>query len=434
MSKLYDLPVIGIDIAANFSVATVLRPNGDIFKKNFRFNHSLDGFNSFLELFYKAEEEFNRKPKVFFEFTGIYHLTLLHFLVDRQIDANTINPLITNSNKNFNIRKVKNDKLDSYSIARLCKFDDVKTSVYTSKDMLSLKLLVRDYYKLVDLKANAKKAFSNALYIYYPGLQKAFTDISGKTPLAFISKYPTPNDLLGADRYEVISFLKVSSHRSLVWATAKFGLILKIASDAFVLGINSATFTSKVRRFVSTNNFYEQQRLDLLDEIKYLIDSVPFSDSFNQNISLLMSFKGAGFISAVTLLTEMNDIANFHNANQLVAFFGVDPSVNESGNFKGDTNKMTKRGTATGRRALYALALSSIRKTKSGVPMNKVLYDQYHIKLKGKKKKVRLVAIMNKLLRYIFSVLKNQKPYVERDPRIHQQMFVNNTIKNNSAA
>ncbi len=85
---------------------------------------------------------------------------------------------------------------------------------------------------------------------------------------------------------------------------------------------------------------------------------------------------------------------------------------------------MSKRGTAIGRRALYALALASIRKTKNGVPMNQILYDTYHNKLKGKKKKVRLVAIMNKLLRYIFSVLKNQKPYEVRDPRIHQQMFM----------
>ncbi|MDD2447545.1 MAG: IS110 family transposase, partial [Tissierellia bacterium] len=59
-----------------------------------------------------------------------------------------------------------------------------------------------------------------------------------------------------------------------------------------------------------------------------------------------------------------------------------------------------------------------------GVPMNQVLYDAYHTKLKGKKKKVCLVAIMNKLLRYIFSVLKNQKPYEVRDSRIHQQMFM----------
>ena len=434
MSKLYDSPVIGIDVAANFSVATILNQSGDIYKKNFRFDHSLEGFNSFLDLFNKTEEELNSRPKVFCESTGIYHLTLLHFLVDRQIDIRVINPLITNSNKNYNIRKVKNDKLDSFSIARLCKFNDVKTSFFTSKDMLQLKLLVREYYNIVDLKANAKKAFTNALYVNYPGLQHAFTDITGKTPLAFITKYPTPTDFLNASSDESLTFLISSSHKGLKWAKEKLEKLLVIASDASVLGIAPVAFASKVKRFVDTYLFYEKQCNDILDEIKTFIDSASFAEAFNHNISLLRSFKGAGFISAVTLLAEMNDINNFTKASQLVAFFGVDPSVNESGNFKGDSNKMSKRGTAIGRRALYALALASIRKTKAGVPMNQQLYDAYHTKLNGKKKKVRLVAIMNKLLRYIFSVLKNQKPYEVRDPRIHQQMFMSINKNLHSAA
>lgn len=424
MSKLYDLPVIGIDVAANFSVATVLKQNGDIYKKNFRFNHNLEGFNSFLNLFNNAEEELNSKPKVFFESTGIYHLTLLHFLTNHEIDVRIINPLITNSNKNYNIRKVKNDKLDSFSIARLCKFNDVKTSFFTSKDMLHLKILVRDYYKFIDLKANAKKAFTNTLYIYYPGFQNAFSNLTCKTSLAFIAKYPTPDELLIASSDDVLNLLATSSRKGLKWAKAKLETVLSIASSAQIIGINPLTFTSKVRRFIDTYSFYERQCLDILAEIKDFIKISSFADEFNNNISLLGSFKGAGYISSVTLLVEMNDINNFTKASQLVAFFGVDPSVNESGNFKGDSNKMSKRGTAFGRRALYALALASIRKTKNGVPMNQVLYDAYHTTLKGKKKKVRLVAIMNKLLRYIFSVLKNQKPYEVRNPKIHQQMFM----------
>ncbi len=424
MSQFYDLPVIGIDVAANFSVATVLKPNGDVFKKNFRFTHTLDGFESFLQLIYITEEEFNSKPKVFCESTGIYHLTLLHFLINREIDIRVINPLITNSNKNFNIRKVKNDKLDSFSIARLCKFNDLKTSFFTSKDMLHLKLLVRDYYKIADLKANAKKAFNNGLYIYYPGFQNAFSDLTGKTPLAFISKYPTPSSLLNTPTDEVLTLLITSSRKGLRWAKTKLELLLSIATSAQALGINPLTFTSKVRRFIDTYNFYEEQRLDILDEIKSFINSASFGDELNHNISLLCSFKGAGYISSLTLLVEMNDISNFNKASQLVAFFGVDPSVNESGDFKGDRNKMSKRGTAIGRRALYALALASTRKTKTGVAMNQVLYDYYHVTLKGKKKKVRLVAVMNKLLRYIFSVLKNQKAYEVRNPKVHQKMFM----------
>ncbi len=144
----------------------------------------------------------------------------------------------------------------------------------------------------------------------------------------------------------------------------------------------------------------------------------------NENFELLLSFKGLGKMTAITLLTEIGEIDNFSKAQKLVAFFGVDPSVNESGNFKGDKNKMSKRGTAIGRRALYALALASVRKSKSGKAINKVLYDYYHSQLGNKKKKVRLVAVMNKLLRYIFSVLKNKKPYEVRNPKIHQKMYL----------
>ena len=141
MSNYYHLPVVGIDVAANFSIVTALKPDGDIYQKNLRIEHSLAGFNKLLLFLQKIEEEFNDSPRVFCESTGIYHLTLLHFLINNQIDIRVINPLITNSNKNSNIRKVKNDKLDSLSIAKICKFDNVKTSSFTSEEFLHLHFL-----------------------------------------------------------------------------------------------------------------------------------------------------------------------------------------------------------------------------------------------------------------------------------------------------
>lgn len=48
MSQFYDLPVIVIEVVSDFSVATILSPSGDIFKKNFRFTHNIKGFESFL--------------------------------------------------------------------------------------------------------------------------------------------------------------------------------------------------------------------------------------------------------------------------------------------------------------------------------------------------------------------------------------------------
>lgn len=435
MSNYYSLPIIGIDVAANFSIVTVLKPDGDIFKKNVKIEHSLDGFNTLLTLIQKIEKEFNEKPKVFCESTGIYHLTLFHFLKNHRIDISVINPLITNSNKNSNIRKAKTDKLDSLSIAKICKYDHVKVSSYITEEFLHLKLLVREYYKFVDLRSNTKKAFSNNLYIYYPGFNNAFSDTTGKTSLLFITTYPTPDDFLNANKSEVIELLKKSSKKGIEWSKSKYNTLFKIATSAQQIGINPALFKSKVKRFNDSLTFYSNQINDLFSEIMDYIEHATFSHEFKTNLELLKSFKGIGDISAITLLTEMGSINNFTKSSQLVAFFGVDPGVNQSGKFKGDKNKMSKRGTAIGRRALYAVALASIRKTKDGVPMNKILYDFYHTTLKGKKKKVRLVAVMNKLLRYIFSVLKNQKPYEVRNPKIHKKMYLEaNSRKNKKTA
>jgi transposase len=108
-------------------------------------------------------------------------------------------------------------------------------------------------------------------------------------------------------------------------------------------------------------------------------------------------------------MSEIGDINGFIKPKYLVAYFGIDPSVNQSGKFDSNRNKMSKRGTRIGRRALYAVALASVRNTRNGNPINPFLLKYYKENLNGKSKKVGLVAIMHKLIKYIFSVLKNQK-------------------------
>lgn len=426
MANYYHSPVIGIDVAASFSVATALKPDGTVYRKNLHIKHNQKGFEQLLKFIQKIEEEFNSAPAVFCESTGIYHLTLLQFLLKHQVEIHVVNPLITNSNKNWNIRKVKNDKLDSYSIAKLCKTsDELKTSFILTEEFLHLRFLVREYYQISDNAAKLKVKFSNSIYIHYPGLQFAFKDLTGKTPLAFIQAYPTPKQLLNTPKDKVITFLIKSSRKGAEWANKKYKKLVNIANEANEIGINPNLFENKVKRFSETYSFLQNQLKSLMEEINDYIDKASFAYSFKKNYDLLMSFKGIGHLTAITLLTEIGDITEFSNAKKLVAFFGVDPSVNESGDFKGDKNKMSKRGTTLGRRALYTIALASIRKNKSGKANNSILHHFYNVQLGSKKKKkVRLVAVMNKLLRYIFSVLKNQKPYVERDPRIHKKMHL----------
>ena len=61
---------------------------------------------------------------------------------------------------------------------------------------------------------------------------------------------------------------------------------------------------------------------------------------------------------------------------------------------------------------LLPAALKSITKYKNGRIANQVLYDYYQLKRKSKPGNVALGAVMNKLVRIIFSILNSQNDFI----------------------
>lgn len=428
MPKYLNDLVVGIDVASEFSFAAVLCPDGSQYRKPFKFSHTEDGFNYLIEQIKKAEEEFVTKPVFFMESTGVYHLTLFHFLKDNKFETLVINPLVTNSNKNKSIRKVKNDRNDSLSIARLGKYEDIKVSSDSDLNIFTLKLLIRDYYKLIDNRSGYKKKLSSSLYISFSGYKDVFSDICGNVSINILKKYPSPQAILSAPKQDIMDIL-LCSRKGLKWAEKKYSKLMDCALNAQFISLPSSRLSISVTTCISLYEAIDAEATKLLNEIECFINSDEMPSALSKNISLLISIPGIGYITAITILAEIGSIDKFVTPKQLVAFFGVDPAVNESGKFKGDRMKMSKRGTRLGRRALYAVALASIRTKRNGEAMNQVLLKYYQENLKGKKPKVALVAIMHKLIKYLFAVLRDQQEYQIRDPKLHQKMFLENNSK-----
>lgn len=426
MNKYINRPVVGIDVAAEFSMVAILAPDGEVYRKSFRINHTLDGFEYLASEIKKVEEKYDMKVASFMESTGVYHISLFHFLNDNKFDVFTINPLITNSNKNFDIRKVKNDKKDALAIAKICKFQNIKVSSNFDKELYTLKSLCREYYKLTDTKSTFKKKLSNELRIIFPGYLNIFADTTSKSSLQILKQYPRPIDILSADKTEIINLLLKLSRKGMKYAENKYALLFAAAKESLITGVSSDSLFVKLKANISIIENFEIQIDLLLSEIKNLLSSGKIPPDILKNIELLQSIPGIGEITAITILSEIGDFQNFPKSKKLVAFFGLDPSVNESGKFKGSNNHISKRGTRIGRRALYAVALASIRSKRNGLATNSILLHYYKENMNGKSKKVGLVAVMKKLLGYIFSVLKNQKSYEIRNPELHCKMYVEN--------
>ncbi|WP_312888858.1 transposase, partial [Clostridium bowmanii] len=274
----------------------------------------------------------------------MYHLTLFHFLKDNKFDAFIINPLVTNCNKNKDIRKVKNDKNDSLSIARLGKYEDIKVSSDIDFNIFSLKLLVRDYYKLIDDRTSYKKKLSSSLTLSFSGYQDVFANTCSNASIGILKTYPTPQLVISAPKKDIIDIL-LCSRKGIKWAEKKYDELIECANAAKYISLSAPRLSVSITTCIALYEAIDNEITKLLTEIKSFIDSDDLPATLNKNIDLLMTLGGIGYITAITLLAEIGVVDNFLKPKQLVAFFGVDPAVNESGKFKGDRVKMSKRGT-----------------------------------------------------------------------------------------
>ena len=111
---------------------------------------------------------------------------------------------------------------------------------------------------------------------------------------------------------------------------------------------------------------------------------------------------------AAVIYGEIGDVSRFSRVEQLVAFCGIDPTVYESGNFRGSRVHMSKRGSPYLRRAIWLAALSARR-------FDPELRAYYEKKLaEGKHTQSATGAVCRKILHRIFVILRDKRPYLPK--------------------
>lgn len=409
-------PIVGIDVGKEFSYYCVFSPDGEIHLKPFRADNNNTGLSMVVQKIKKVAETFGTNPAIVLESTGHYSLRLVHLFIREDFKVYLINPLQSNSNKGSSIRKVKTDKLDCMKLAALFFQLDLKEFNMGDYNLANLKILTRAYHHLAQQRTkNINQLVANVDQVW-PGFTKIFKDPAGKTALCFLLQYPSPACFLKEDPKEVITLIMSESKRGQAYAAKKYELLAQCAKDALNIGIQMEGFFSCIEVYATSVQQINDQLTKMEASIEKLAITIP-------NVELLKSIPGIGKKLAPVIAAEIGDIQRFKNAKQLVAYCGVDPSVRQSGNFVGTHNKLSKRGSPYVRKALYIAATVAIRKDKKGKCVNPVIYDYYHEKTKSKPKKKALGAIMNKLIRIIFSVLKNERAFILITPEEQRKLY-----------
>lgn len=235
---------------------------------------------------------------------------------------------------------------------------------------------------------NNKKRLSADLRVILSNYSSIFRDSNSKASLALLNKYLSPLLIIAAQKDDIIKLLRNNAKRSVEWCEKIYLNLISVSKEAIAIGFCLDGLSIKVKTNISIINAITLQLDLLMKNIDELINSEGFNSDIKDNILLLTTIPSIGYLTAITLVAEIGDFNRFKSSKHLVAFLGVDPSINESGKFKGSKNSISKRGSSSGRRALYVAALLSISIKRNGVANNAVILEYYRIKLKLKKLKL----------------------------------------------
>ena len=409
-------PVAGIDVSKSFSDMCILSPDNQIFAQT-KIYHDSTSMKRAEALLKKAADAFGSRPAVVMEATSHYHLILFQFFSDCGYDVLVVNPLQSNSMKDFSIRKRKTDKVDAFKLAMLYRTKTLRPSQIPQSAIRALRLLCRERVELL----NDVTRYKNRLTAFLD--HKVFSDVGGITSRAVLEHFPTPAILLAADEYELVEVIATASRAGYKFAKKKAEALIKAAETAKLLGVHSCADESMILSVIPTLNTLSDSVAYLEQSIGNLLAQVK---TIRKNIELLQTIPGVGPHSASLIMAEIGDVSLFKKPKQLAAYFGLDPSERQSGTFRGTKNKLSKRGSPYARAALHMAVVNAVFKHANAPAPNPVLSSYYEKKCKTKPAKVALAASMHKLIFIIFAVLRDQKPFELRTPDQHarEQGFI----------
>jgi transposase len=414
---------VGLDVAADFTWMSIALPNQTFVGKPFKILHAdLDSLSCAVSKIKEAEKLYSLESRIFLESTGIYHYPLFYFFRDKGLNCNVINPIITKNSTNINIRKVHNDKFDSKKAALVGLKPDLKVSLIPSDLVLNVRNLTREYYDLSDKHAAYVNKLHAELRIAFPQYLGIFSKITTKTSLSLLEKYTSPTALLDTNDEEIITLIRSTARFGITYATKKWKAIQLAAHAASIFGHAVDSNWTRIRLYVSFIRLYQQEMQNILTLLHTLMDT--YKDTlFVKQIQLIETFKGAGFLSAVSIMAELGDFQAFQSPKQLFSYFGMDPAVKSSGKFVGTKVSMSKRGSRIARRVIHTMALNSIGTDKKGNAKNPVLRNFYLKKCESKPKMVAMGAVMHKVCNILFAVLRDEKEFQIITPEEHIKRY-----------
>lgn len=389
---------IGIDISKEKFTVCALEQGSKIIWKPIDVYLNKKEVEELIEKLEKLKEEI----KITMEATGKYHLPILYELKERGYFVSVINPLkMKQYCRALNFRKAKNDKIDAKQIAEygLMYWKELEDYKVDEENYRVLKELNRNYQHYMDLRINQMNFIDQTIHQTFPGIKKLIPhgsgDFSKDKLLDFLEKWWHKDLVLEKTEEEFVEEYKT-------WAKEKrYHPNVDKAKAIYSLAEDSISTQPSHNSKIETNI---REGINLIKQINQILNSilsqmVEISEPLEE-YQEAKKFSGISDKLAVQIVAEFGDLLKFKNKKCLISFIGIDAPPYESGNFKADQRKISKRGNAILRKVGYQ-AMKCMMSTKN--PENEIYNYMIKKEKEGKAKKVCKFAGLNKFLRIYYA-------------------------------
>ena len=408
-SKQFDL-FAGIDVSnGKADAALYMRPRdrnrkSKFVRKSIKFVFCKSGINEFLDTVRKYATEGCMSILYSMEVTGVYSDNLFIYIHNNLNDDEEVKFLDTQFVEKWRDTHgyAKSDPLDAKTIASMCATDDdvryvTKNPVSNEKGHVNLRMISHRYVQInKQLSAEYNRLGANCVR-FFPELPLVFS-IRSAAALAILEAYPTTNDIMKASKEEVFHVAyEASKHHC---SMDKIDDLFALCEDTIVppscledAPIMMRELLGHIRVLLNTKKDYK----------KMMIDIASRQSAFEKLRTLI----GIGEETAAIIIGEVYDITLSKNADQFASYCGLTPRNKKSGSSIDTHGKISKKGSSILRHAIYMAAEYARRHN----PYLECLFNR--VKNNNKKRhKLAVIAVANKMARYIYAVLKHDSNFV----------------------
>lgn len=383
---------VGIDVAKGKSKICIMKPGGEVIMAPKDFRHTKNELQRLVVQLHSYDED----VKVVLESTGQYHIPVVKYLSDNGIFVSVVNALRMKKFTSQDIRKVKNDRIDSIHIAMygLTYWSELEEFKPANEVYAELRTLSRQYDNTIALLVGARSNFANLINNVMPGIDKMLADgnKSNRT-IAFVEHYVHfENITKKSEKQFVNDVMKWKTKKGYHISEAKAKEIYALAQNGIPVLPNTKSTTIIVREAAKLIYELKSTRDTILAQMQAFAKTLP-------EYSIIRDMSCIGEVLSARIIAEIGDITKYKNKHSLIAYAGIDAPPYQSGKFNATERHISKRGNAYLRKIGYEIMQSLIMHKPDGDPVFDYITRK---RAEGKPAKAAMIAGLNKFLRIYY--------------------------------